>query len=1144
MQRTGQPIWQTARHALYATTLGMALLGLHSPVAAYDAEIVSLIGLGQSRASTRDDWHGAAVRDRLDRGSYVRTGDFSQMALLLGDQTQLRLNRNSMVQLREVGAQGTPTTLELSVGRVWAQAKRRAPMATDPTPAVTIHTPNAVAAIRGTDWDLAVEPDGSATLTVLSGVVEFSNPLGSVQVGANEQASVVPGQAPVKRLLTNARERVQWVTAYRPEPRRWAGADAPRVHAEIDALEAGRTGAALALLAARRDAPAAVLHADLLLSLGRVDEAIALLTPYANQPRHAALLARALLIADRADEAARTLAQATAQHPDAIELQLAAGDLARFNGDAPTARAAFGEAVDQGPDNAHAWFGLGRVDAEREDIRPARSALQRSIELDPRESLFPAELATLETMANELHGATARFQATLEAQPDDYVALTGLGILQLKKGEPDAALESFLKAGVIEPRYARAALWQGVAYYQLGRTERAEEMLRRAAELDPRDPLPHMMLSLIASDRLDYGGAVDDAQRAAELMPYLKSLNQLLNNQKGNANTGAALAQFGLEEWAHALAYDAYTPYWAGSHLFLADRYSGNFLKNSELFKGFLADPSVFGASNRQSSLVATPGHHATLGMAYLDVGFRRFDKSAVLNGYSASVMPTSYFLRADDVRTRPDDLLLSAEARTYTLGLGIKPSHAFNAFVFANRSSINSLEPFEFGTTTVDNLNLDSRRHDVGINVRLGPESQAWLKTGNGKNTVEADRVAFSPLLADNLFELTGVEFSPFFPISPYIEEVSQKDIQFRYTSDLSPAVQATFGHEHGVQEQFFLANIFLLAFGEVALLPYAYGTELKSDETYFAARIQPNDEWLIDAALSHARVREAFLAASLIATVDSVSPTETLAEQRSVSEWNPRLGFAWSPNDAHTLRFATQRWRRPASVNSLAPMDTAGIPLDDRIVAVGGLLKRVRAQYEWKPDASTFVLGYVDHREANSLPTPSNPKLVSDVDLSSLDALRNRQRLTTQAIDFWETTPSFGEGRIQTLGLAINRVLHRNLSGAARLQLNHGRNTTSTYRDNRIPYLPNTLLNLQLTWLAAPRWQLRAGTTYRSRRYIDEANTVELRNGWGFGIGSYWESADKRWSAEAVIENLYADKRASAGHAPVAGLQIMLRL
>jgi Flp pilus assembly protein TadD len=1144
MLRTRHSNRHAIRRALRISALSFTLTFLQQPAAAYDAEVVTLTGKGEARTATTQDWRAAAIRDRLDNGSYVRTGDYSQMALLLADQTQLRLNQNSMVQLREIGASGAATTLELTVGRVWAQAKRRAPKAADPTPAVTIHTPNAVAAIRGTDWDLAVEPDGSATLTVLSGQVEFSNPLGSVQVGPNEQATVVAGQAPVKRLLTNARERVQWVTAWRPDPRRWAGTDTAQVQPVIDAIEDGRTGDALKKLSARRDPQAATLYADLLLSQGRITEAIAALNPHADQPRAAALLVRALVIADRTDEARQTLTSALTRHPDAIELHLAAGDLARFNGDAPGAKTAFGEALTQRPDSAHAWFGLGRVDAEREDIRPARHSLQQSIALAPDESRFQAELATLETMANELENATARFQTTLKAQPDDYVALTGMGILQLKQGQPEAALQSFLKAGVIEPRYARAALWQGVAYYQLGRTARAEEMLHRAVELDTKDPLPHMMLSLIASDRLDFGGAVDDAQRAAALMPYLKSLNQLLNNQKGNANTGAALAQFGLEEWAHALAYDAYTPYWAGSHLFLADRYSGSFLKNSELFKGFLADPSVFGASNRHSSLVATPGHHATLGMAYLDIGFRRFDKSAVLNGYSTSVMPASYFLRADDARTRPDDVSLAAEARTYTLGLGIKPSHAFNAFVFANRNSINSLDPFGFGSSIVYDLNLDSRRHDVGINLRLGPEAQAWFKTGNGKDRVEANRLAFSPLLADNLFQLTGVPFSPLFPISPYIEEVSQKDHQFRYTSDLSPTLQTTFGYERGVQEQFFEADIFLFTADEVALLPYAYGTELKSSEAYLAARIQPNDAWLIDAALSHTRVREAFAAATLIATIDSISPAETIIERRSVSEWNPRLGVAWSPNNAHTLRFAAQKWRRPASVNSLAPMDSAGIPLDDRLVAVGGQLKRVRVQHEWTPDGSTFVLGYLDHREASSLPTPNNPKLVSDIDLSTLDTLRNRQRLTTQAIDFWESTPRFGEGRIQTLGLAFNRVLNRNLSGAMRLQLNHGRNTTSAHRDNRIPYLPKGLLNLQLTWLAAPRWQLRVGTTYRSRRYIDEANTTELRNGWGFGIGSYWESADKRWSVEAVIENLYADKRASAGHSPVAGLQIMLRL
>ena len=243
---------------------------------------------------------------------------------------------------------------------------------------------------------------------------------------------------------------------------------------------------------------------------------------------------------------------------------------------------------DQRPD---AWFGLGRLAAEREDVREARERLGRALELNPGGAGYRGELATLETFAGRLAEADAAFGQTLAEQPADYVALTGLGLLRLKQGRAEEALEPLLKAGLLEPRYARAALYTGIAYYQLGRPDRAIETLRKAAELDPRDPLPHMMLSRISADRMEFGAAIAEARRAAELMPFLKSLNQLANDQKGTANVGSALAQFGLEEWAHAHAYNAYTPYWAGSHLFLADRYNGEFNQNSELYQGFLSDP-------------------------------------------------------------------------------------------------------------------------------------------------------------------------------------------------------------------------------------------------------------------------------------------------------------------------------------------------------------------------------------------------------------------------------------------------------------------------------------------------------------------------------------------------------------------------
>lgn len=1137
--------WTAARSLQRALPwlAGLAIFGAHA--ASDDAEIVALQGRGEARNPAQDVWRLAVVRERVASGGWVRTGDFSQMALLLGDQTQLRLNQNSLLQIRKIGEGETPTSLDLKAGRVWTQAKRRAPGVgpTSAAPALTVQTPNATAAIRGTDWDLAVDDNGVATLTVLSGEIDFYNEFGRVRVGASEQATVRPGEAPLKRFLSNARERVQWVTAYRPEPRRWAGDQAPALQAVIEAIESGRTGEALKALAGRQDSASARLHADVLLFQGQVNEAIARLHPGANEALSAALLIRALLLADQASAAGSVLSALPANQAGNDELRLAAAELARHQGQGLAARAIFHDVTVQAPASAEAWLGLGRVETEREYVAPARLALRKAIELAAAPASARSELATLETLANDLQAAGLLFAQVLQQHPDDYVALTGQGILRLKQGEPQAALESFLKAGVIEPRYGRAALWQGVAYYQLGQVARAEEMLQRAAMLDTKDPLPPLVLSIIAADRMDHALAIAHAQQAAERMPYLKSLNQLLNNQRGNANLGAALAQFGLEEWAQAYAYDAYSPFWAGSHLFLADRYSGGFLKNSELLKGYLTDPSVFGASNRQSSLMATPGHYATLGARYIDGAWRQSQTTATLNGYSTTLAPFSYFFSGDDGRMWPGDASLKARAENYNLGLGLKPDHALNFFLYANRFAFDGRTPEASALAWFDHFTFDAHRMDGGVNLRFAPDSQLWLKTGRGRETTGARALYYAPDLGQLLTDATGVEFSPIATIDHYQAQVEQRDWQLRHSLDISPAWQWSWGFEQGRQDKTLQSRVSY--FSGYVNLPFLSNTGHRSEEAWLAVRWQPSVAWQVDAALSHMRLSKAHDAA-LYVQIGALEPTlnETSQDPRQVSEFNPRLGVKWSPVEGQTVRAAVQKWRRPAALGSLAPMDSAGIPLDDRLVAVGGELKRARLQYEWQLDRQRFLEARIDYRKVDNLPNPKNGNVLGDFSIIDLDRLRNRQRLTSQALDLWEATPVFGSGRAQTLGVSYNQLFSEQLSGAARWQRNQGRNTSEEYAGRELPWLPRQLFNVQLNWLAMPRWQLRSTATYRSARYTDENNDVRLQGGWGFGLGSYWESADKRWSVEAALENLYARKQAAAGRSPIAGVQILFRL
>ena len=1130
-----------SRFKLVQALLGMLIAMPMGAAYAYDAEVIYVVGKAEVREKV--EWAPLTTSQKLNAGAYVRTADFAQLALLLRDNTQVRVNQNSTLQIKEISPEET-STLDLVQGRIWAQAKRFfrgvTSVASAARPAVVVKASTATIGIRGTDWDVELAKDGTTTVTVLSGEADFSNDVGSIKVFPNEQAQAQPGKAPTKVLLTNAKERVQWVTAYVPQPRRWIVRQNDEFERHVRAIEAGDYSAAVPYLetSAKVSEPAAIVLADLYISLGRLGEAITLLKGR-NDPSALALLTRAFIIDDNAQLARETIERALGAHPNHAELLIARGELARFEGDAQRALRSYQSAIAANEQNAEGWFGLGRVDAEREAVKPARAELQRALALNPKGPGYSGELGTLETFANVFDSAGQAFAAALEQQPADYNALTGLGILKLKTGQPEEALQAFLKAGVVESHFARGALWTGVAYYQLGGHARAMEMFRHAAELDPKDPLPYMMMSMAAADRLDLGEAVTAARRASALMPYLKSMNQLLNNQKGNANLGASLAQFGMEDWAQAYAFNAYSPYWAGSHLFLADRYSGTFNKNSELFQGFLSDPTVFGASNRFNTLIASPGHYGTVGGRMVDEDVHDRGVTISANGYSVAAIPVSYFVSADIARDRPDFKNLRADGDNYTAAFGLKPSHELGLFLFSNSfaadTNLTAADKGLLGTT----VNLNNRRIDAGINYKFSPTSHLWFKLGTGKEETRFGGSLYSPSMADfgNLIFANG-GFSPKVPIEHYLLVADQRDLQLRHTVDASANWQLSWGLESARQEKLIDAR-----FDFAPMKTELNGSDdRKSTEVYLANRFKISDTLVLQADLSHMQLDKRQGIDEAFRFTVAYLPYANQRDDRDIREWNPRLGLAWNPAPNQTLRLAVQKWRRPVSVSTLGGVDTAGIAVDDRLVGLGGELRRVRAQYEWEAGASTFFQAYADSKRVRNLAKVSSV-LVGDINLEDLERLRNRNRLTQQAIDLWEATPEFGSADVNTVGFAINRLLSDEMTGTLRYQYNRSRNTGLGLESNLVPWLPRNLLSAGANWLPRARWQLGATLTYRSLRYMDEANSQLLKAGWNLGLRSYWESLDKKLSLEVIAENLHADKNAASGHSPILGAQLVYR-
>jgi hypothetical protein len=128
-----------------------SLAGLAPPALANEAEIVSVVGKGEARDAGASEWRAATVKQRLRGGATVRTGDSSTMALLMQDQDPAAPEPEQPAPDQGNGGERGADALELRGGRAWMNSK-------GPAHGVTIDTPNATAAIRGTEWELEVDP--------------------------------------------------------------------------------------------------------------------------------------------------------------------------------------------------------------------------------------------------------------------------------------------------------------------------------------------------------------------------------------------------------------------------------------------------------------------------------------------------------------------------------------------------------------------------------------------------------------------------------------------------------------------------------------------------------------------------------------------------------------------------------------------------------------------------------------------------------------------------------------------------------------------------------------------------------------------------------------------------------------------------
>lgn len=128
------------------------------------------------------------VEDRLQGKGAVRLYEHDELKLGAGAQALLELREGIQVALNEntsvlilsrwEKAKGTTRILRIREGELWAKT-------VDGPKQFEVETPVATAAVRETEFNLKVEPDGQSILTVITGVVEFGTSFGTCPIRTN-----------------------------------------------------------------------------------------------------------------------------------------------------------------------------------------------------------------------------------------------------------------------------------------------------------------------------------------------------------------------------------------------------------------------------------------------------------------------------------------------------------------------------------------------------------------------------------------------------------------------------------------------------------------------------------------------------------------------------------------------------------------------------------------------------------------------------------------------------------------------------------------------------------------------------------------------------------------------------------------------
>jgi tetratricopeptide (TPR) repeat protein len=551
---------------LFSSTPGVASERCKNPV----ARLVSLQGSAQHQSSEQSAWQKSELNTVFCPGDTFRVSVNSRAALVLTNETLLRLKQKSTISFKN-SSKAKFSILELLRGSLHIFSHRPR--------SLKVVTPYVNGVVEGTEFLVQVSTD-QAVISVFEGKVMAENQYGKLPLSSRQSALATQTTAPKYQQLVKTLEGVDWALYY------------PEIVFTTDPVKTNTQWAAISKITD-------------LLKTGNITEAeqslSKLLTKHPQNSNGLALASIIETVKNNNDQAMLLAQQALTSTPDSASAHLALSYVQQAQFDIPAALATLTTAARLHPENSlilarqaelmlATGNSAGALDtANKATVTPTPSGLSHTV------------LGFVYLSRTQTTKALSAFKTALTLDSALPLARLGMGLAKIRQGKLKEGRAEIEISAALDPGNALIRSYLGKTYFDEKRNNLSQRQYEIAQELDPEDPTPWFYDALQLQSENKPVEALHDLQKSITLNDnravYRSRL--LLDDDLAarSASLGRVYTDLGFEQLAQVEAWKSVSssPTNYSAHRLLSDTYKGNsrneISRVSSLLKSMLLQP-------------------------------------------------------------------------------------------------------------------------------------------------------------------------------------------------------------------------------------------------------------------------------------------------------------------------------------------------------------------------------------------------------------------------------------------------------------------------------------------------------------------------------------------------------------------------